>query len=291
MHIDSLEKKKCFITGAASGIGQAVAMAAAAEGAELFLTDINALQLDTVVATIRKNGGTVSMSSAIDISDFLAVQDLAQNIHTQHGSMDIIMNVAGVSVWGTIENLEHQHWRRTIEVNLMGPIHVMEYFVPAMIKAGKGGHIVNVSSAAGLFGLPWHAAYSASKFGLRGISEVLRFDLKQHNIGVSLVCPGGVDTGLVNTIQIVGIDKENPTIKKLVAHFKKRAVTPAVAAKAIISGIKANRYMVFTSTDIQVGYWFQRKFALPYEITMQLLNNYLSKMARKVNTTKEEVKT
>src|SRR3546814_12206274 len=74
----------------------------------------------------------------------------------------------------------------------MGPIHVMECFVPPMIAAGHGGHLVNVSSAAGLFGLPWHAAYSASTFGLRGISEVLRFDLARHGIGVSLVCPGRV---------------------------------------------------------------------------------------------------
>ncbi len=84
----------------------------------------------------------------------------------------------------------------------MGRIHGMECFIPEMIKAGRGGHLVNVSSAAGLFGLPFHAAYSASKFGLGGISEVLRFDLKRHGIGGSLVCPGGVNTGLVKTVEI-----------------------------------------------------------------------------------------
>ena len=90
------------------------------------------------------------------------------------------MNIAGISTWGTIEQLEQQHWQRMIDVNLMGPISVLECFVPPMIEAGRGGHVVNVSSAAGLFGLPWHAAYSASKFGLRGVSEVLRFDLRPH---------------------------------------------------------------------------------------------------------------
>src|SRR3546814_2885911 len=84
----------------------------------------------------------------------------------------------------------------------MGPIHVMEGFVPPMIAAGHGGHLVNVSSAAGLFGLPWHAAYSASKFGLRGISEVLRFDPARHGIGVSLVCPGGVDRSEEHTSEL-----------------------------------------------------------------------------------------
>ena len=97
-----------------------------------------------------------------------------------------------------------------VDVNLIGPISVLECFVPPMIEAGRGGHVVNVSSAAGLFGLPWHAAYSASKFGLRGVSEVLRFDLRRHGIGVSLVCPGGVRTPLVGTVKIVGVDRDDP---------------------------------------------------------------------------------
>ena len=86
-----------------------------------------------------------------------------------------------------------------------------QLFAPAVIAAGRGGHLVNVSSAAGLLGLPWHAPYSATKFGLRGISEVLRFDLRRHDIGVSLVCPGAVDTGLVDTVEIAGVDRSHPT--------------------------------------------------------------------------------
>jgi short-subunit dehydrogenase len=165
----------------------------------------------------------------------------------------------------------------------MGPIHVMENFIPPMIRAGRGGHLVNVSSAAGLFGLPWHAAYSASKFGLRGISEVLRFDLKQHGIHVSLVCPGGVDTGLVRTINVVGIDREHPDFKKLTQRFQKHAVTPEKAAQAILKGLRTKRYMVYTSFDIAFGHWWQRKFAWPYEIVMQIMNNYLSGVAKRLN--------
>lgn len=281
MAITSLQNRKCFITGAASGIGRATAMAAAAEGAELFLTDINAPQLEAVVAEITAAGGKVAEYRALDIASLEAVSDFANHIHVTHGSMDIVMNIAGVSIWGSIDRLEHRHWQKIVDVNLMGPIHVMETFIPPMIRAGKGGHLVNVSSAAGLFGLPWHAAYSASKFGLRGISEVLRFDLKQHNIGVSLVCPGGVDTGLVRTIEIVGVDRNNPEIQKLTGLFQKHAVTPEKAARAILKGIKANRYMVYTSFDIAFGHWFQRKFAWPYEIFMQLMNNYLSAVVRR----------
>lgn len=290
MSVRSLAGRKCLITGAASGIGRAVAIAAAAEGAELFLTDINAVGLVAVVTQIRDAGGTVAMSRAMDIADIESMRGFASDIHAQYGSLDVLMNVAGIAIWGRIEDLQHQHWRKSIEINLMGPIHVMECFVPAMIRAGRGGHLVNVSSAAGLFGLPWHAAYSASKFGLRGVSEVLRHDLKQHGIGVSLVCPGGVDTGLVNTVEVVGVNTDDDAIRRFREHFQRRAVSPEKAARAILKGIKANRYMVFTSADIRVGYWFQRKFALPYEFVMQQLNNHMQRMAKRAGKPREAVR-
>jgi NAD(P)-dependent dehydrogenase (short-subunit alcohol dehydrogenase family) len=279
MRIKSLDNKKCFITGAASGIGRATAMAAAAEGAELFLTDINQPGLASVAEEIRAGGGKVSVHRALDISDYETVRRFSADIHAAHGSMDVVMNIAGISIWGTVDQLEHQHWRRAIDTNLMGPIHVIECFLPEMIRARRGGHLVNVSSAAGLFGLPWHAAYSASKFGLRGISEVLRFDLRRYKIGVSLVCPGGVDTGLVQTLEVPGIDPGNTKFKALRQRFQKHAKTPAQAAQSILAGIKANRYMVFTSMDVRVGYWFQRKFSLPYELVMRLLNSQLSALS------------
>ncbi len=120
------------------------------------------------------------------------------------------MNIAGVSAWGTVDRLTHEHWRSMVDINLMGPIHVIETFLPPMVEARRGGHLVNVSSAAGLVALPWHAAYSASKYGLRGLSEVLRFDLARHRIGVSVVVPGAVKTPLVQTVQIAGVDRDDP---------------------------------------------------------------------------------
>lgn len=276
----SLTDKKCFITGAASGIGRATAIAAAQEGALLFLTDIDRQKLDEVTREIRAAGGRVAASRDFDVADFDAVRDFAREIHAVHGAMDVVMNVAGIAIWGAVERLRHEQWRRAIEVNLMGPIHVIECFLPPMIKARKGGHLVNVSSAAGLLGLPWHAPYSASKFGLRGISEVLRFDLRRHGIGVSLVCPGGVDTGLVNTVEIEGLDPHDSRVEKFKRRFRKRAVTPAHAAQKIIDGIKANRYMVFTSFDVRLGYWAQRWFPPPYELVMHKLNDELDRLGR-----------
>jgi NAD(P)-dependent dehydrogenase (short-subunit alcohol dehydrogenase family) len=273
--VRDLAGRRCLITGAASGIGRATALAAAAKGAELLLTDIDADGLQESVAQIRAGGGTVSHASPADLADHEQVVALSQRIHADHPSMDVVMNIAGVSTWGSIERLSHSDWRRMVDVNLMGPISVLELFVPPMIEAGRGGHIVNVSSAAGLFGLPWHAAYSASKFGLRGVSEVLRFDLRRHDIGVTLVCPGAVRTPLVGTVQIVGVDREHPTVRKLVGHFEGRAVSPEHVATKIIRGIERNRYLVFTSRDIQFGHWVQRKFAPPYNLAMRLMNDRL----------------
>lgn len=281
MAVKELNGKRCLVTGAASGIGRATAIAAAAKGADLYLTDIQAEALEGVVAEIRQAGGRVSYSKAADISDHDAVVAMAAEVHDAHGSMDVVMNIAGISTWGRIEQLEHRHWQRLIDINLMGPISVLECFVPPMIDAGHGGHVVNVSSAAGLFGLPWHAAYSASKFGLRGVSEVLRFDLRRHGIGVSLVCPGAVKTPLMGTVEIVGVDRESPRMRKLVDRFGNHAVSPERVAEKILQGIEKNRYMVFTSADIRIGYWVQRKFAPPYELAMRLANDRLNAVAER----------
>lgn len=280
--------KKCFLTGAASGIGRAVALALAKEGAQLALTDINAGALQQVANEAQQLGATLLGVFPADIADAEAVAAMATQLHQAHGAMDVVMNIAGISTWGTIDNLEHQHWRDLVEINLMGPIQVLEAFVPAMIKARQGGHIVNVSSAAGLFGLPWHAAYSATKFGLRGVSEVLRFDLRQHNIGVSLVCPGAVNTGLVQSINIVGIDKEHPKAQQLVKRFQRHAVTPEHAAERILQGVRKNKYMVFTSRDIQFGYWFTRKWEWPYTVAMRVMSAVITRTKKKIEASEPQ---
>jgi NAD(P)-dependent dehydrogenase (short-subunit alcohol dehydrogenase family) len=275
-----LRDRRCVITGAASGIGRATAIGAAARGAELFLTDRNGEGLEQVATEIRGAGGTVAHFATVDLVDHEAVVAFAAEVHAIAPSMDVVMNIAGISTWGRIEQLEHEHWRRTIEINLMGPISVLECFVPPMIAAGRGGHVVNVASVAALFGLPWHAPYSASKFGLRGVSEVLRFDLRKHDIGVSLVCPGAVKTPLVETVEIVGVDRSSPKIRRLIALFERRAVSPEKVAEKILEGVEKNRYMVFTSPDGRFLHWLQRKFSPPYELLMRVMNRELDRVAR-----------
>ena len=283
-----LDGRNVFITGAASGIGRATAELAGRQGVRLHLTDIAAAGLADTAATITAGGGTVVLAEPADIADHDAVRGLAARVTAASGPMDVVMNIAGVSAWGTVSSLQHATWRRMVDVNLMGPIHVIEELVPAMVEGGRGGHLVNVSSAAGLIGMPWHAAYSASKFGLRGVSEVLRFDLRRHGIGVSLVCPGGVATPLTETVHIDGIDKASPRFLKAQARFRKRAVTPERAAEAIIDGVRRNRYWVYTSTDIRLAHAAQRLCPPLYVALMRAFNAGANRALPEVRSARRE---
>jgi len=276
----SFAGKRCLLTGAASGIGRATALRLAADGAELYLTDRDAEGLEATVAHARALGAQVPEHRALDIADYDEVARFAADIHVRHPAMDVVMNIAGVSAWGTVDQLTHAHWNAMISVNLMGPIHVIETFLPPMMAAGRGGHLVNVSSAAGLVALPWHSAYSASKYGLRGLSEVLRFDLARHRIGVSVVVPGAVKTPLMQTVQIAGVDREHPRVSRWVDRFAAHAVSPEKVADKILDGVRKNRYLVYTSADIRALYLFKRTMWWPYSVAMRRANVVFSRALR-----------
>lgn len=270
----------CLVTGAASGIGRSVALRLANEGARLVLTDRDADGLATATQECRDRGAPVLESEALDVTDHEAVMDFGERVVTAHGAPEAVFHVAGNSAWGRPDLLEHRIWRSMVEVNLMGTIHVIEAFVPAMMTAKRPAALVMVSSAAGLLGLPWHAAYSAAKFGIRGVAEVLRFDLAPCDIGVHLVCPGAVDTPLVGTIEIAGVDRSNPEVARTAAQFQRHAVTPDDAASTMLSGVRKGRYLIYTSPDIRLAFAAQ-KFAPPlYSVAMRLLGRKIAKAGK-----------
>lgn len=272
--------KRCFVTGAASGIGRATALKLAQQGAILYLTDRDAAGLEQTVADVGALGGEVAEYRALDISDYDAVAAFAADIHDRHEAMDVVLNIAGISAWGTVSTLTHQHWRSMVDVNLMGPIHVIETMVPPMVAAGRGGRVANVSSAAGIVALPWHAAYSASKYGLRGVSEVLRFDLARHRIGVCVVVPGAVKTPLVQTVQIAGVDRDDPQVQRWVGRFARHAVSPEQAADKLLAGVARNKFMIYTSQDIRALYLFKRLAWWPYSVSMRQVNLLFTRALR-----------
>jgi NADP-dependent 3-hydroxy acid dehydrogenase YdfG len=273
-----LSEKKVLITGAASGIGRSTSIAMGKLGCRLFLTDIDENGLKRTVEGITGPGGNVCLARALDVGDYQMVKDFAQEIHAGYGSMDILVNVAGVALFSQIEDMRHSDWEKVIKVNLWGVIHGLECFVPEMIRAGRGGHIVSVSSAAGLIGLPWHTVYSGTKHALVGMSESLRYDLRKHNIGVSVVCPGLVKTELMQTAEIHARKEET---NKLRALAPKMAITPEKVADIIIKAVRTRKFLVVPSFEIRLFY-FVKKHCFPlYHLVMLAINRFMDKSLKR----------
>jgi NAD(P)-dependent dehydrogenase (short-subunit alcohol dehydrogenase family) len=271
---------KVLITGAASGIGRATALAMARLGARLFLADINERGLLETCRMIQENGGEVCLHKALDISVYEQVKIFADEVHRDFGPMDILINNAGIALFAMVEDMDHAHWQKVINTNLWGPIHGIECFLKEMIRAKKG-HLVNISSTAGLTGAPWHAAYATAKWGLVGLSEVLRYDLMQHNIGVSVICPGAVDTPMKHSVEILAVNKESGPVQKIIRRFEKYAISPEKAAEIIIDAIETNRFLVITSFDIKALY-FLKKYCFPvYHRILIYISRLLNSMKMK----------
>ncbi len=267
-----------LVTGAASGIGRAVAGELGRRGFRLHLTDLDAAALDSAAAGLAASGAQVVLAEAADLTDHDAVLRLAGEVHALVPALDAVCNVAGIAIWGEVDKLSHAQWRAVLEVDLVGPISVIEAFVPAMIEHGSGGHLVNVSSAAGLLGLPLHAPYSAAKFGLRGVSEVLRFDLARHGIAVTLACPGAVDTPMADRVVVAGVDTADPRFARFRERFRTRAVSPQRAARAIVDGMLRRRYLVYTSADIRVMHAIERHLPRVYALIFHAANRAAARL-------------
>ncbi|HPX50176.1 MAG TPA: SDR family oxidoreductase [Deltaproteobacteria bacterium] len=272
---------KALVTGAASGIGRAISLKMSEAGARLFLTDINASGLEQTRRMITDRGGEVLVSLPLDIGDFSGVKGLADTIHSRFGPLDILVNVAGMAIFSQVEDMLHADWEKIVRVNLWGPIHGIECFVPEMIRSRRPGHVVSIASTAGIIALPWQAAYSGTKHALVGISESLRFDLKKHGIGVTVVCPGAVNTGLVQTAQV---QADRQAVERLRRLFLKLAMQPEKVAGLTIDAIRKNRFLVLTSADIMVLYFLKRALPPLYRLFMQLLTKFMDRSLRPAGT-------
>lgn len=279
--ITTFDGRTCVVTGAASGIGRATARALARRGARLALADRDAEQLATTAADCRSMSGHEPVTAAFDITSHDDTVAFAEAVRAALGAPDAVFHIAGTSLWGSVDRMRTADWRMLVDVNLMGTIHVIEAFVPAMMHAGKPAALAMVSSAAGLIGMPWHAGYSAAKFGIRGLGEVLRFDLEAKKISVHVVCPGAVDTPLVHSIRIAGVDTSDPAVREAQAEFSAHAVSPESAAESILNGVTKGKYLIFTSRDIALAYAAQRYVPPAYNLAMRLLNRKLMAVATK----------
>lgn len=196
-----LAEKIAVITGAASGMGEAMAERAVAERMRVVLVDVEAPALAEVATRLREGGGNVWAMEA-DVSDRGAMLDLAAKVDARVGETWLLVNNAGAGTGARVHETTHELWEFTLGANLWGVIHGLEAFLPAMIERDRG-HVVNTASMAGLMTTPRMAAYVASKHAVVGLTEVLYRDLEEMGsaVGVSLLCPGAVATKILDSLR------------------------------------------------------------------------------------------
>jgi len=197
----SFKNKVVLVTGSAQGIGRTIAIAYARQGAELVLTDINELQLEQTREEIAAMGNRVHAWPA-DVRDPDAIGYLRQKINEVTGGLDVLVNNAGVVFGGAFLDVPLEKHRLTFDINVMGLCNVTWTFMPDLIKRPQS-RIVNIASASGIFGLPFGATYSASKWAVLGFSESLRMELEEQGhegLKVTAICPSYINTGMFDGV-------------------------------------------------------------------------------------------
>ncbi|WP_096437306.1 3-ketoacyl-ACP reductase [Alteribacter populi] len=192
--MQSLEGKRALITGGSRGIGRATAIALAKEGVELGLIARSEESFELVRKDLTELGATF-VTSAADVSQESDVQRAVREIEDQLGPIDILINNAGVAARGSFQDLSTEDWKKVLDINVMGIVHVTKAVLPSMIENNRGD-IINISSMSGLKGTKGSSAYSASKFAVIGMSESLMQEVRPNNIRVSVLTPSLVETDL-----------------------------------------------------------------------------------------------
>lgn len=266
-----LEGKNAVITGAASGIGRALAVGLSRKRCNLAIADINRDGLDETARIVRQSGVNVS-THIVNVAKKEEVAQFAKDVLKSHESIDIVINNAGVGLLGNALTLEYSDIEWIFGINLWGVIHGTKEFLPYLLERPEAV-LVNVSSVFGLVGIPAQSAYCAAKFGVRGFSESLRKELSKTPVSVITVHPGGVRTNIARDSKI-RTKRENSSFNKerYLKNFEKIAPsTPDEAAHRIIRGIKKKSPRVLIGRDA----WFidkiQRLFPVRYD---RILKNF-----------------
>ena len=233
----NFQDKHIAITGAGSGLGRALAIALCEEGAKLYLSDVDETGLQE---TAQECAGSHTM--VVDVSKMDAIESWKQEIEKSTDHLDLLFNNAGVTILERFEDHSLEDWEWILGVNVWGVVHGIKGFLPMLRKSQKS-RIVNISSIFGIIGLPGQAAYCASKFAVRGISEVLWEEL--DDVGVTVVHPGGIATNIVKRARSQHDDYKGA----LVRFFERHTLSPQEAAKQIVLGIKKEQDRIMVSKE------------------------------------------
>ncbi len=276
MDVRDLTGKQVLVTGAASGIGKETALACARRGANLVICDLDEVGLSDVEKTIRELGRDV-IASRVDVSDAEQMRAFADDVHGQIGAPDILVNNAGVAIGGRFQDTSIEDWNWIVGINLMGVVHGCHHFIPKMVERGRGGHVVIVASAAGYSASSNLAAYNATKFAVLGLGEALQDELRGDGIGVTVICPGIIDTPITRSARLVGEIGTDKARERMVDAYRKRNYTPARVAGNILKAIGRNRVVAPISAEAWVMYYLKR-FA-PW--LMRRINVLMSKVQKR----------
>ena len=244
------------ITGAASGIGLALAQRAAADGMNVVLADVDEAGLDEAARSLEGAPEDGVLTVRCDVSDPDAVEDLAGLAYERFGSVELLCNNAGVGGGGTVAELSRKDWEWVLGVNLWGVIHGVTSFLPRMLDSGGPAHVVNTASMAGFFATAGMAPYAVSKFGVVALSESMRAELTGTPVGISVLCPGWVSTRIHEsernrpaelTVERPGRPED---LRDMIRQVIESGLPPSSVADGVFAAVQADRFWIFTHPEM-----------------------------------------
>lgn len=244
------------ITGAASGIGLALAQRAATQGMNVVLADVDDAGLVAAAETLDGAVRDGVVTVRCDVSDPDAVDALAATAYERFGSVELLCNNAGVGGGGTVAELSRKDWEWVLGVNLWGVIHGVTSFLPRMVEAGAPAHVVNTASMAGFFATAGMAPYAVSKFGVVALSESMRAELAGTQVGISVLCPGWVSTRIHESERNrpVELTVERPPraeeMRDMIRQVIESGLPASEVAESVFDAVHADRFWIFTHPDM-----------------------------------------
>jgi NAD(P)-dependent dehydrogenase (short-subunit alcohol dehydrogenase family) len=258
-----LHGRTAVVTGAANGIGRAIAVSLALRGCNLALADIDEAGMVGTAQMVQRDGLRVSRHQ-LDVADRSAVAQLPEIVAAEHDSVDVLVNNAGVAVGGTFEQVSDEDFEWLFEINFWGVVRMTRAFLP-LLRRSEDARVVNISSVYGLVAPPEQVAYSASKFAVRGFSEALRHELEGSGIGVSVVHPGGIATSIAEKARVPAGVSEEEIAQRHAKYRKLLRLPPSVAGETIVRGIERREPRILIGSDAKaislvarlwpVSYW------------------------------------
>lgn len=246
--MQDLEGKVAVITGAGSGIGEGIARAAAAAGMRVVVADIDLEKARAVTAELERVGAQ-AIAVATDVSSLESVESLRDVTLEHFGAVHLLCNNAGVWIGALMQNADIRDWQYLINVNLYGVIHGVKTFLPLLVEQGEG-HIVNTASVGGLISGPPEGLYTTTKFAVVGLSEALLMEVADKGVGVSVLCPGLVDTNLITQSFAMrpqsldpGIDHQQP------APDVASGISPLTVGEQVMDAVREGGFYVITHDD------------------------------------------